>query len=356
MSHCIHFGACGGCAVAACSAIDKPALLKVALQRAGFADVVLAPLVETPMHSRRRVDLAVKRFAGAITLGLHRARSDEIIDMSECALLAPQLLALLPDLRILLRSLEALRRTGAVVINWLDTGPDILLRLDADITGPDRTKLIAFARTHQVLRISTAKNTDEAELVAMLQPPIVTLSGVAVEPPPGAFLQASLAGENAIIQAVLAGLPKLTAKSRIVELYAGIGTLSFALVKHGRVEAYEGAADAVAAHVVALRKANLAGRMSAVVRDLTRRPLLVSEMAKAALVVLDPPYNGAGPQMKNLAAACVPRIIYVSCNPDALATDAYALQRAGYEVLSATPIDQFPYSENLESVVVFAKP
>jgi 23S rRNA (uracil1939-C5)-methyltransferase len=73
------------------------------------------------------------------------------------------------------------------------------------------------------------------------------------------------------------------------------------------------------------------------------------------VVVLDPPYAGAGPQMKNLAAAGVKRIIYVSCNPDALATDAFALARAGYQVLSATPIDQFPFSENVESVVVFAK-
>ncbi|OYV33384.1 MAG: (uracil-5)-methyltransferase [Rhodospirillales bacterium 20-64-7] len=356
MSHCIHFGACGGCAVAGRSAVEKSASLRAALQRARFVDVTVAALVETPLQTRRRVDLAVKRYAGVITLGLHRARSDEIIDMAECVLLAPRIVALLPDFRILLRSIEALRRTGTVIINWLDTGPDILLRLDGDLTGPDRTKLIAFARAHHAVRISVTKGAAEAELVVMLSSPVITLSGIAVEPPPGAFLQASAAGEAAIVKAVIAGLPKLTARSRIVELYAGIGTLSFALVPHGRVEAYEGAADAVAAHELALRKANLAGRMSVAIRDLTRRPLMVAEMAKAAAVVLDPPYAGAGPQMKNLVAAAVPRVIYVSCNPDALATDAFSLKRAGYEILSATPIDQFPYSENLESVVVFAKP
>ncbi|OYV58909.1 MAG: (uracil-5)-methyltransferase, partial [Acidocella sp. 21-58-7] len=146
MSHCVHFGACGGCAVAERSAVDKTALLRTALQRAGYPNVTLAPLLETPLKSRRRVDLAVKRFAGAITLGLHRARSDEIIDMTECVLLERRILALLPPMRVLLRSIEGLRRTGSVIINWLDSGPDILLRLDADITGPDRTKMIAFAR------------------------------------------------------------------------------------------------------------------------------------------------------------------------------------------------------------------
>ncbi len=356
MSHCLHFGACGGCAVADRSAIDKPALLQAALRRAGYADVALAPLVETSLKSRRRVDLAVKRFAGAITLGLHRSRSEEVIDMAECVLLEPRILALLPPLRVLLRSIEGLRRAGSVVMNWLDTGPDILLKGDADLTSPDRTKLIAFAREHRAVRVSYAKAAEQAELVAMLSKPVITLSGIAVEPPPGAFLQASAAGEAAIIQAVLAGLPKLTAKSRIVELYAGIGTLSFAMVPHGRIDAFEGAVDAVTAHELAIRRANLAGRMQVSVRDLNRRPLMIAEMAKAAVVVLDPPYAGAGAQMKNLVASGVKRIIYVSCNPDALAADSFALNRAGYDVLAATPIDQFPYSENLESVVVFAKP
>jgi 23S rRNA (uracil1939-C5)-methyltransferase len=354
MTHCVHFGSCGGCAVDDRAAIDKHALLAAALHRAGF-DTPVAPLIETPLKSRRRVDLAVTRFAGAITLGLHRARSDEVINMTECVLLDARIVALLPPLRLLLRSLEALRRAGSVVINWLDHGPDILLRLDADVTGPDRSKMIAFARAIHAVRISAAKNDGEAELIAALSSPVITLSGVAVEPAPGAFLQASEAGEAAIIAAVVAGLPKLTAKARIVELYAGIGTLSFALVKHARVEAYEGAAEAVAANEAALRKANLAGRMSIAHRDLSRRPLLVAEMAKAAVVVLDPPYAGASAQMKNLIAASVKRIIYVSCNPEALAADAFALARAGYQILTATPIDQFPYSENLESVVVFAK-
>lgn len=354
MSHCIHFGVCGGCAVDDRAAIDKRARLQAALQKAGFA-VEVAALVETPLGTRRRVDLAVSRLNGAITLGLHQARSKTIVDMTECALLDARLVELLAPLRILLRSLEGLRRSGAVVMNWLDHGPDVLLRLDGDVTGPDRTRMIAFARAHNAVRMSIAKDDGEAELVAALSAPVITLSNVAVEPAPGAFLQASAAGEAAILAAVLAGLPKLTPKARIIELYAGIGTLSFALVQHARVEAYEGAYDAVAAHELALRKANLGGRMSITQRDLNRRPLMVADMTKAALVVLDPPYGGAGPQMKNLAAAGVKRIIYISCNPDALANDAFSLQRAGYQVIAATPIDQFAYSENVESVVVFAK-
>jgi 23S rRNA (uracil1939-C5)-methyltransferase len=56
-----------------------------------------------------------------------------------------------------------------------------------------------------------------------------------------------------------------------------------------------------------------------------------------------------------LARSTVRRVVYVSCNPAALARDAATLRRAGYGVLAATPVDQFLWSAHLESVVVFAK-
>jgi 23S rRNA (uracil1939-C5)-methyltransferase len=353
LNHCIHFGTCGGCAVDDRHAINKPQRLRQALSL--YPDTPIAPLVETPMRTRRRADLAATRKGTEISLGLHQAGGARVVDMRECALLLPEIVTLLPELRILLRSLQALKSTGSVVINWLDHGPDILLRMDAPFTQPDKSKIITFARAHNAPRISVATGTDIPEPVVILRPPIITFSNIAVAPPPGGFLQASSAGEAAIIAAVLAGLPKLTAKSRIVELFAGSGTLSFALAQHAHVEAYEGDDAATAALDQAIRANSLGGRMRVARRDLHRRPLQAAAFAKAAAVVLDPPYAGAALQMRFLCAANIPRIIYISCNPQALATDAAQLHRAGYKLLAATPIDQFPFSENLESVVVFAK-
>ena len=355
MSHCIHFGICGGCASDERNQPDKRALLVNALARAGYAGAEVAPLVQVPLHTRRRVDLAATRKGTEIALGLHRARSDEVVDMQECALLHPGFLPLLPPLRALLRSLQAFRREASLVINWLDNGPDILLRHDAPLTQPDRTRLIEFAKAHGAPRISVAAPKQAPEPVAVLVPPVLRFAGVEVTPPPGGFLQASPEGEAAIISAMLAGLPKLRNKTRIIELFSGCGTLSFALVQHARVEAYEGDEDAAAAADKAARAADLAGRVTISRRDLHRRPLLTQDFRGVDAVVLDPPFSGASAQMKFLAGAGVARIIYVSCNPDALAHDAALLRHAGYGVLAATPIDQFPFSENVESVVVFGK-
>jgi 23S rRNA (uracil1939-C5)-methyltransferase len=335
---------------------DKVAALSRALESAGYLDAPIAPLITFPENTRRRVDLGATRIAGTISLGLHKPRSPEVIDLLEDTVTRPEILALLPNLRILLRSLESFRRTGEVLINWLDRGPDIVLRMDAAFTGPDRAKIIAFARANHLLRISIATGEEIPEPVIILSPPVITFSGTPVEPPPGGFLQASADAETAIIAAVLKGLPKLTNKSRLVELFAGSGTLSFALAQHARVEAYEGDAMAVASHDKAIRTNNLAGRMSVTQRDLHRRPLQPADMSGAACVILDPPYAGAPQQMRFLTASTVKRVIYVSCNPEALTTDAAALRRAGFLLVSATPIDQFQNSENLESVVVFNKP
>jgi 23S rRNA (uracil1939-C5)-methyltransferase len=137
----------------------------------------------------------------------------------------------------------------------------------------------------------------------------------------------------------------------IAELYAGIGTLTFPLATRARVEAFEGAADSVAALAAAAGRAG--ARVKATRRDLARQPLLVKELTAYTAVVLDPPYAGAAEQVALLARARVPRVIYISCNPAALARDAAALARAGYHVKAATPVDQFLWSPHLESVVVF---
>jgi len=357
---CRHFGVCGGCTLQHWRADEyaawKSNLLAAALRRAGFADVVLAPLVPTAPGARRRMDLAVARVGGAVRLGLHRAGAREVIALEECPVLHPVLTGLLAPLRAMLARLVGLRRDASAVVNLLDSGPDLLLRTDAALTAVDRALLADFARAQAMARVSWARDKGMAETVAGLRPASTMLSGVAVMLPPGAFLQASHVGEAAIVAAVLAGLPaKLLPKARIAELFAGCGTLSFALARQARVAAFEGDAAAVAALQGGARQAGLEGRIVTTHQDLARRPVLAKEFAPFAVVVLDPPFGGAAAQITEIAASGLHRVIYVSCNPAALARDAAVLRQAGFSVASTTPIDQFLWSARLESVTVFSR-
>ena len=354
---CPHFDAyCGGCALQhmedAAYAAWKRQLVVAALQRAGITAPEVAPLIRTPPKARRRMDLAVRRREGGVLLGLHRAQTTDIIDMSVCEVLHPTLFALIAPLRKTLSSLAALRNTGSAIVNLLASGPDLLIRTDGPLAATDRAKLAAFAESQGVPRIAWALGSGAYENAAQAHPPYEIFVGHRVEIPPGAFLQASAEGEAAIVAAVLAGLPKkLTGKSRAIELFAGCGTISFPLAAHLRVLAYEG--DAAAAANV--RRAQAGSRVDMTPRDLARQPLSARELSGAALIVLDPPYAGAGPQMPAIAASGVKQVVYVSCNPGALTKDAALLVNAGYTLQAATPIDQFRWSAQVECVAVFSQ-
>jgi 23S rRNA (uracil1939-C5)-methyltransferase len=355
---CGHFGACGGCVLQHWQTADyqswKVSLLATALQRAGFDAPPIAPLIPGQPFTRRRMDLAARRVDGRVRLGLHRLRGAEVIDLTECHVLHPALFGLLVPLRALLQRLRGFRRESSVVANLLHNGADLLLRTDADLSLSDRTALTALATTHGLPRIAWARGGGDPEPVCVLQPPVTSLSGVPVTPPPGGFLQASRTGEATILAAVLAALPeRLPARARIADLYAGCGTLSFGLAERARVAAWEGDAATVAALRTAANQAGLAGRVEATQRDLARQPLMPAELTGFAAAVLDPPHAGAAAQTAQLAAAKVPVVVYVSCNPAALSRDAGLLKDAGYRLTAATPIDQFLWSARLESVCVF---
>ena len=357
---CPHFGTCGGCTLQHWRDAEyvewKCGLLAAALRRAGYANVKLRSAARTPPDARRRMDLALRRDGSRVIVGLHRPRGADVIDLQTCVIAHPALRDLIAPLREVLAQASLLRREGSALLNLLDSGPDLLLRTDAAATASDRALFAGFARAHGLPRISWARGNDAPEVICLLRPAVVRFAGVEVAPPPGAFLQASAVGEQAIIDAVLDGLPEPRGgRSRIVELYAGFGTITFALAARGRVAAFEGDAPVVAALRRAANQAGLSGRIAAEQRDLARQPLMAKEFVGASAIVLDPPHAGAAAQMPAIAAAKPARVIYVSCNPAVLARDAHSLREAGYDLFAATPVDQFLWSARMEGVVVFSR-
>lgn len=352
---CSLAGRCGGCTL---QHMEPTALLhwkaqhiERALTKSGFTDLPTPIMYQTPPHSRQRLDVALQRVPGGVILGLHE-RGGDPVDMTECPLIRPELFALLPPLRTCLASLGALTGRGALAINLLESGPDLTLETPAPLSGSDREKLAAFARAHHIPRITWRPAPGKMmETAAQNGPVFHHFGGVKVTPPPASFLQASSEGEAAICKAVLAGLPPLNRKDRIIELYAGCGTLTFPLAQHGFVKAYEGDKAAISA----LRAATHGSRAEGAERDLNRQPLLPTELNQARVVVLDPPYAGTGKQLASLIRSTVQDIIYVSCSPAALEKELPALHKAGFALLSWHVIDQFLWSSDVEAVLTLSR-
>jgi 23S rRNA (uracil1939-C5)-methyltransferase len=351
---CVHFGSCGGCSLQHLAA--EPALawktqrVLDALRRAGFTTAPLKESLAVAPGLRRRLDFSLRRYGTDLVFGLCAQGSQDVVAIDTCPALLPGLSALLKPLQKFLRSISAFRKIGGVAINFLDDGADILLRADGPLSLDDRKNIAAFAEREKILRISLDHGFGETpETIAARAPCRVRFGNNSVDVPPGAFLQASVEGENAIIAALLDAMPGKKNRPRVTELFAGLGTLSFRLGEIARVHAYEGHAESSAA----CKRARGSFSVEAICRDLMRQPLQPREFAAADIAVLDPPWDGAGAQMAPLAAAGVPHIIYVSCNPEALARDTAMLAEKNYACAGVTVIDQFPWTGEVESVVSF---
>lgn len=353
---CSLFGTCGGCTLQhmAPSALLawKTDRVQAALKKAGFQTLPDVTELQVKPHSRRRADLAIRRVGKDIVVGLHARNSHAVVDLTTCPVLHPSLVNALPAFRQVLRSLEGLRQAGDLHLNLLESGIDVLLATDGPLSSGDRTRLATFAESLCVPRISwrLSSSKGDAENVAQRGSVRHRFGETEVAPPAGAFLQATAESEAWIQAAVLAALPKkLGKRDTIIELYAGCGTLSFPLSTKVRVLAYEGYAPAAAC----LKAATGGTRVTAECRDLNRQPIMGKDLNSAVAVVLDPPHAGAKLQMAQITHGKPKSVVYVSCNPAALAKDAASLHGAGYSLSSITVIDQFLWSAEVEAVCGF---
>ena len=347
---CRHFPECGGCQLQHVSDAAYRDYLRDritgALAQHGIQTEVRDAYLSPP-RTRRRAALRALKLGKGVALGFNAARSNTIVDMRECHIVAPKLFALVAPLRGLLATMLRPKRTAEVQLTLVDQGVDVALK-GVEAVGLEAAEaLTAFCENNRLARLTIDEGLGPETRYEPV-PATVTLSGLAVPFPPGAFLQATPDGEAALVAGVR---DAVEGAGTVADLFAGLGT--FALALEGRVYAAEAARDAVLALKGA---AALSGRLIAVEhRDLYRRPLTVKELANFDAAVLDPPRAGAMEQIAQLTASGVPKIAYVSCNPATFARDAETLVAGGYKLDWAQPVGQFRWSTHVELVSCFSR-
>ena len=342
---CRHFPECGGCQL---QHADDDAYrgylvsrVETALAQHDLESEIRAAHLSPP-NSRRRATLRALKVANGAVFGFNAEKSHRIVDMRECHVLRPELFALVEPLRALLGRLLQPRRTSEVQLTIVDQGVDVLLRgISADGLSA-MEELTSFARNQKLARLSIDQGLG-CETIYEPQPATVTLSGLPVAFPIGAFLQATVDGEAALV----AGVTEAARRAgNVADLFAGIGTFALALKAAYAAEASRDAAAALK---------GAAPRATVEHRDLYRRPLDSDELKRFDAVVLDPPRAGAAQQSAQLAASAVERIAYVSCNPATFARDARMLAEGGYSLEWVKPVGQFRWSTHVEVAACFTR-
>jgi 23S rRNA (uracil1939-C5)-methyltransferase len=351
MTICRHFGICGGCTLQDMAPDayrrHKQALVEKALARAGLDRVRVSEPIVSPEKSRRRAMFKLAKEKGQVVVGFHAARSHTIVDMQECLVLTKRLMNFTATLHQGLAPILAEGEKAEIHVSETDTGLDLAFRWSRKLR-PSLTADIAKA----FAGADIARIIFNGEMLLERTKPEIAFDGIAVTPPPHAFVQATREGEMAL-QARVAGLTK-NAKT-IVDLFAGIGTFSLPLARHAKVHAVEQDSDALAALMEAARKAKGLKPVTVEKRDLFKIPLTVLELNRFDAAVLDPPRAGAEAQVKLLAISKIPRIAYVSCDASSFARDAAILVKAGFRMGDVIPVDQFLYSDHIELVAGFSR-
>jgi 23S rRNA (uracil1939-C5)-methyltransferase len=235
-----------------------------------------------------------------------------------------------------------------VTLTRTDSGVDALFEA-AERPGLGALEaLTGLAERCDLARIVWRSSAEEM-LVVERRPVRVVLSGVAVPFPPGGFLQASPATEAILLEEVLAGIGP---DRPVLDLFAGLGTFTFALAAGGPVHAVEGDERAVTA------LARAAARQRGITverRDLTRDPLPPEALSIYVGAIFDPPRTGAARQALEFAASALATVVAVSCNPATFARDAARLIAGGFRLQRVVPVDQFVWTPHLELVAVFGR-
>jgi 23S rRNA (uracil1939-C5)-methyltransferase len=350
---CAHFGVCGGCtfqhvAPAIYEAWLTSRILSV-LTPLNITPKIIMPAHVSPPHSRRRATVKYKSSDGAVTLGFNQAGAHSLVDLTMCTILTPEVWELAQKLKTYLPDYFKGPQALSISVMATTRGCDVSIAGLPPLTVGQIQKLAGLADKLNVARLGV-EGPVGYETLALRHTPLTILDGVEVELAPGAFCQATVDGEAALIAAVRAGVGKAR---KIADLFCGIGTFAIPLASRASVLGVDAAKSAVEALA---RAAGVANRpIKTLHQDLFRRPMRAEELNVFDAVVFDPPRAGAEMQTIELARSKVAIVIAVSCNPNTFARDAERLINGGYVLERLWPVGQFLWSTHVELVAEFKK-
>jgi 23S rRNA (uracil1939-C5)-methyltransferase len=306
------------------------------------------PLIDAHGLGRRRMTLHARIGThDVLKVGFAAAGSHDIIPVDHCPILDPGLAGALDAAWAIAEPLIPTAKPIDIQITATNNGLDVDVRGSGPLPTAMISTLSRVAEQHRLARL-----TRHGELVLMRTPPKIAIGAAEVTLPPGSFLQATTAGEEALAALVLEHCKRA---KHIADLFCGVGPFALRLAARSRVSAFDSDAGAVAA----LQKAAMATSglkpVKAEVRDLFRRPLMPQELRDYDAIVFDPPRQGAQAQVRQLAASRVAVVVAVSCNAATFARDARILVDGGYELEGVTPVDQFRHTPHIELVARFMR-
>ena len=373
---CPYYGRCGGCDFRHMDRTEELAAkrqrVQDALRRIGGSAVTVEGIDGgAPLHYRNKSQYPV---AADGSVGFYKARSHQVVPVTQCLIQRPQADAAAQALRTYIASCgvscyDEKTRRGLVRHLYIRTngvGQSLICVVANGKKLPREEELVRLLRqaAPETVGVVLGVNTQPTGAVLGTEYRTLwgadvltdTLCGLTFRLSVPSFYQVNREmAERLYARAVeFAGL---TGTETVLDLYCGAGTITQVMARHaGRVIGAEIVPEAIEDAKANAKRNNVenveffCGDASAVAADLAARGL------RPDVICVDPPRKGLAPEVVRAAAQMAPRrIVYVSCDPATLARDVKLFGQEGYEAVRAAAVDMFPGTANVETVVLLSK-
>jgi len=364
---CPVFGLCGGCNWQHISypeqIAQKENIFNDTLWRAARVESdKIKPILSaaSPFGYRQRIQLKVDCSGGRFLLGFYRRGSHEVVDISDnCALAAAHLNSAISKIReIILTFKDADLITQVDLASSYDASVSAVFHYSGNLPEQLAEHLMQADKTSTELHSFSIKTEgrNSCRHVSGLDKLIYSIpasQGVNINLyyAPDSFSQVNFAQNRVMVQLLL-DYCLTTNPDSILDLYSGNGNFSLPLAGSlNKILGFESVKKSVS---LAQYNANVNGIQNAnyVCNDSLEG---IESLAKNAdqfdLVIMDPPRSGAAEVSRNIHKIGASDLIYISCDPPTLGRDLSILQKSGFEVVSVQPVDMFPQTYHLESIV-----
>lgn len=366
-ARCPSFGYCGGCSLQHMSMdaqlARKQAALLQSLRNNGHVEPgkVYAPLDAGHWNYRRKARLSVRDVAAKnrVLVGFRERNGRFVADMDECHILHTVIADALPKLSLMIRALECQATIPQIEVACGDQSCALIIRHLEEFSSSDIEKLRAFAGETGFGIYLQPGGPDSVKLLEpsdfQLEYTIESLA-LRFQFGPLDFIQVNGALNQQMVSRALELLDSQS-EDNILDLFCGLGNFTLPLaLGAGRVTGLEGSAEMVErgrANALLNGLENVEFQRADLYQSTDESPWPLDLYNK---ILLDPPRSGARELLPWIAASKVSRVLYISCNPETLASDADILvNQHGFSLLGAGIMNMFPHTRHSEAIALFER-
>lgn len=369
---CPHAGVCGGCQArhmtyARTLALKRQRVVDALERIGGIENPEVGETLgcQEPDRTRNKAEYPIAWQDGRAVIGAFAAGGRRVVPLSDCLLQSERSVWVLNRLSEALRDWPMARHLKTLVTRVNPEG-DVMAVLcgDAPMADAVRSLLPALEGVGSLWYCKLGRRPTHAldgSCTRVFGATTIAehLFGLKFEVSPQSFFQVNLSQTEVLYtQALNAAGISPGCGMRVLDAYCGAGTITLSAARYAnKVTGIEIVPPAIENARRNAKINGLDGKASFICADAAREiPRLLSRGQRFDAVILDPPRKGADAALlEAIAGAKIPTVSYVSCNPATLARDVKLFCQRGYRFICARPVDMFPWTGHVETVVLLTR-